>query len=76
MKDTNGVLEDLVMISSLVCVANGSSDDGHSTENSRPKSCETVIPVPSPSSMSPAGGEIFAGGADRIVEAVCEGGDC
>jgi len=52
MKDTGGDLEDLVMTSSLVCVANGSSDGGHSTENSRPKSCETVIPVPSPSVSS------------------------
>ena len=52
IKDTNGVLEDFVMISSLVCVGNGPSDLGHSTENSRPKSCETVIPVPPPSPMS------------------------
>jgi hypothetical protein len=52
MKDTDGDLEDFVMISSLACVANGSEDDGRSIENSRPKSCETLIPVPSPSSIS------------------------
>jgi hypothetical protein len=69
MKDTHGVLEDLVIISSLVCVANSSPDDGRSTENSRPKSCETVIPVPLPSSVSPAGGEIVAGGAGWMVGA-------
>ncbi len=53
MKDTDGVLEDFVTISSLACVANGSSDDGRPTENSRPKSCETEFSEVRPSSDEP-----------------------
>lgn len=71
MNVTNGDLEDFVMMTSLACVANGSEDDGRSTENSRPNSCETLIPVPVPSSI-PAGCEIFAGSAGWMVEAICE----
>lgn len=47
MKVTRGVGEDLVMISSLVCVVEDALDWVGSGENSRPKSCEMVIPVPS-----------------------------
>ena len=54
LKVTRGVGEYLVMISSLVCVVDDASDWVDSGENSRPKSCETVIPVPSLPAMSPS----------------------
>jgi len=42
------------MISSLVCVVDDALDWVDSGENSRPKSCETVIPASSIPAMSPS----------------------